>query len=167
MKKLAERKHRPKDFKEGDMVLVKFNPRQFKALRGVHQNLVRKYEGPLKIVAKVGKISYKLKLPPHLKIHPVFHASVLKPYPENKDDPNRNKSQRAPITITSSYDQEMEAIIDYQAKRKQGQQAVLCFSYIGRDRLLKKPLGRSMKTCGSSMAKSRISCSDASQSSHH
>ncbi|XP_055814662.1 uncharacterized protein LOC129884377 [Solanum dulcamara] len=40
MKKFADRKCRPTDYKVRDMVLVKFNPRQFKALRGVHQNLV-------------------------------------------------------------------------------------------------------------------------------
>ena len=70
MKKFADRKRRPTDYKEGDMVLVKFNPRQFKALRGVHHNLVLKYKGPFKIVAKVGKISYRLELPPHFKVHP-------------------------------------------------------------------------------------------------
>ena len=59
--KFADRKRRPTNYKEGDMVLVKFNPRQFKALRGMHHNLVRKYEGPFKIVAKVGKISYRLE----------------------------------------------------------------------------------------------------------
>ena len=127
MKKFADRKRRPTNYKEGDMVLVKFNPRQFKALRGMHHNLVRKYEGPFKIVAKVGKISYRLELPPHFKIHPVFHASVLKPYHEDKDDPSRNKSQRAPITVTASHDREIEAIIDYQAKRKRGQQASAMF----------------------------------------
>lgn len=118
MKKFADRKRRPTHYKEGNMVLVKFNPRQFKALRGIGQNLVRKYEGPFKIVAKVGKISYKLELLPHFKIHPVFHASVLKPYHEDKEDPNRNRSQRAPITVTASQDREIEAIMDYQAKRK-------------------------------------------------
>ena len=61
MKKFADCKCRPTDYKEGDMVLVKFNQRQLKALRGVHKNIVRKYEGPFKIVAKVGKISYKLE----------------------------------------------------------------------------------------------------------
>ena len=116
MKKFADRKRRPTDYKEGDMVLVKFNTRQLKALKGVHQNLVRIYEGQFKIIAKVGKISYKLELPPHLKIHPVFHASVLKPYHEHKDDPSRNRSQQEPIIVTASHDQEIKAIIDYQAK---------------------------------------------------
>ncbi|WMV14350.1 hypothetical protein MTR67_007735, partial [Solanum verrucosum] len=127
MKKFADRKKRPTDYQVGDMVLVKFNPRQFKELKGVHQNLVRKYEGPFGIIAKVGKISYKVELPPHFKIHPFFHVSVLKPYHEDKDDPSRNQSRRAPITITISHDREIEAIIDYQAKQKRGQQASAMF----------------------------------------
>ncbi|XP_069149522.1 uncharacterized protein [Solanum lycopersicum] len=87
MKKFSDRKHQPTDYKEGDMVLVKFNIRQFKGLKGAHQNIVHKYESPFKIAAKVGKISYKLELP---KIHSVFHASVLKTYHEGKKDPSQN-----------------------------------------------------------------------------
>ncbi|XP_070045808.1 uncharacterized protein [Nicotiana tomentosiformis] len=127
MKKFADRKRRPTDYRVGDMVMVKFNPRQFKALWGMHQNLIRKYEGSFKIVAKVGKISYKLDMPSYLKIYPVFHASMLKPYYEDKDDPSKGQSSRAPITITSSHDREIEAIIDYQARRKQGQKATAMF----------------------------------------
>ncbi|XP_070054720.1 uncharacterized protein [Nicotiana tomentosiformis] len=127
MKKFADRKRRPADYRVGDMVMVKFNPRQFKALRGMHQNLIHKYEGPFKIVAKVGKISYKLDMPSYLKIYHVFHASMLKPYHEDNDDPSRGQSSRAPITITASHDREIEAIIDYQARRKQGQKATAMF----------------------------------------
>ena len=79
---------------------------------------MRKYEGFFKIVAKVGKISYMFVLPPHIKIHKVFHARVLKPYHENKEDPKRNRSQWAPITINALHNWEIEAIIDYQDKRK-------------------------------------------------
>ena len=82
--KFANRKRRPTDYKRGDMVFVKFNPRKFKALRGFRQDLVRKYEGPFRIVAKVGKISYKLELPVHFKIHPAFYSTVLKKYHEEK-----------------------------------------------------------------------------------
>ncbi|XP_070045067.1 uncharacterized protein [Nicotiana tomentosiformis] len=114
MKRFVDRKRHPTDYRVGDMVMVKFNPRQFKALRGMHQNLIRKYEGPFNIVAKVGKISIKLDMPSYLKIYPVFHASMLKPYHEDKDDPSRGQSSQAPMTITSSHDREIEAIMDYQ-----------------------------------------------------
>ncbi|XP_075098793.1 uncharacterized protein LOC142175711 [Nicotiana tabacum] len=118
MKKFADRKQHPTDSGVGDMVMVKINPKQFKALRGMHQNLTHKYEGPFKIFTKVGKISYKLDMPSYLKIYPIFHASVLKPYHKDNDDSSRGQSSRAPITITASHDGEIEAIIDYQGQAK-------------------------------------------------
>ncbi|OIT37106.1 hypothetical protein A4A49_55935, partial [Nicotiana attenuata] len=65
-----------------------------------------------------------LDMPSYLKIYPVFHASMLKPYHEDKDNPSRVQSiqsSRVPITITASHDREIEAIMDYHARRKQGQ----------------------------------------------
>ncbi|KAK3003964.1 hypothetical protein RJ639_020235 [Escallonia herrerae] len=73
MKKWADKRRRPKEYNLGDMVMLKLLPQQFKSFRRVHKGLIRKYEGPFPIVAKVGKASYRLELPPKLKIHPVFH----------------------------------------------------------------------------------------------
>ena len=67
MKKFADRKRRPMDYQIEDRVMVKLNPRQFKSLQSVNQNLIRKYEGPFEITAKVGKISYRVDMPHHLK----------------------------------------------------------------------------------------------------
>ncbi|XP_075101616.1 uncharacterized protein LOC142177054 [Nicotiana tabacum] len=138
MKKFADRKRHPMNYRVGDMVMVKFNPRQFKALRGMHQNLIRKYDGPFNIVAKVGKISYKLDMPSYLKICHVFHASMLRPYHEEKDDPSKGQSSRVPITITVSYDREIEAIVDYQVRRKQGQQDTAMFLVHWKGKLLEE-----------------------------
>ncbi|KAK3042183.1 hypothetical protein RJ639_001303 [Escallonia herrerae] len=73
MKKWADKRRRPKEYNLGDMVMLKLLPQQFKSFRKVHKWLIRKYEGPFSIVAKIGKASYRLELPPKLKIHPVFH----------------------------------------------------------------------------------------------
>ncbi|KAK2998119.1 hypothetical protein RJ639_025354, partial [Escallonia herrerae] len=73
MKKWADKRRRQKEYNLGDMVMLKLLPQQFKSFRKVHKGLIRKYEGPFPIVAKVGKASYRLELPPKLKIHPVFH----------------------------------------------------------------------------------------------
>ena len=75
------------------MVLFKIIPQQFKSLRLMHKGFVRRYEGPFPIHGKVDKVSYKVELPPRLKIHPVFHVSYLKPYHEDKDDPSRGFSK--------------------------------------------------------------------------
>ncbi|KAK3038354.1 hypothetical protein RJ639_031450 [Escallonia herrerae] len=73
MKKWADKRRRQKEYNLGDMVMLKLLPQQFKSFRKVHKGLIRKYEGPFPIVAKVGKVSCRLGLPPKLKIHPVFH----------------------------------------------------------------------------------------------
>jgi hypothetical protein len=38
--------------------------------------------GPFKIHQKLGPVTYKLELPPGMRIHPVFHVSLLEPAPK-------------------------------------------------------------------------------------
>ncbi|KAL6130205.1 hypothetical protein ACLB2K_068586 [Fragaria x ananassa] len=68
MRKCADKNRRYVEFKEGDLVLVKLLPQQFKCLRKVHKGLVHKYEEPFEIIKCIGNVSYKLHLPPKLKI---------------------------------------------------------------------------------------------------
>ncbi|KAJ4717218.1 Retrotransposon protein, putative, Ty3-gypsy subclass [Melia azedarach] len=120
MKKWADKKRRDVEFQEGDLVMVKLLPQQFKSLRKVHKGLVRRYEGPFPIVKKVGKVSYRVLLPPKLKIHPVFHVSMLKPYHGDEEDPSRGESKRAPTAVVTSFDKEVECILADRRVRKRG-----------------------------------------------
>ena len=111
MKKWADKKRRHAEFQVGDLVLVKLIPQHFKSFRKVHKGLVRKYESPFPILGWVGKVSYKVKLPPRLKIHHVFHVINLKPYHEDKEYPDRGISKRAPTAVVTSYDKEVDYIM--------------------------------------------------------
>ncbi|GMQ12089.1 hypothetical protein CsSME_00054546 [Camellia sinensis var. sinensis] len=119
MKKWADEKRRHREFNIGDLVMVKILSSQNKFTRGLHKGLVRRYDGPYPIIKKVGKVAYKLDLPPHLKLHPVFHVSCLKPYYEDKEDPDRGKTKRAPLGITATYDKEVESVLADRTVRRQ------------------------------------------------
>lgn len=92
--------------------MVKFQPQQFKALRKVHKGLPRKYEGLFTVVKRVGEGAYKLQLPVNLKIHHVFYVSRLKLHHEDAEDPSRGVSQRAPVTMVTSFDKQAKSILN-------------------------------------------------------
>ena len=111
MKKWADTRRRHVEYKEGDQVMIKLLPQQFKTLRKIHKRLVRRYEGPFRVVRRVGNVSYQLQLPPRLKIHPVFHVSLLKPYHEDMGDPSSGESRRAPTAVVTAFDKDVDYII--------------------------------------------------------
>ncbi|KAK8702736.1 hypothetical protein V6N13_021077 [Hibiscus sabdariffa] len=97
MKKWADHGRRDQQFEVGDLVLVKLMAEQLKFLRNRDHRLVRKYEGPVPIVAKVGNNSYKIKPPTWMKVHPVFHVSNLKPFHADPMDASRGLPVRDSI----------------------------------------------------------------------
>lgn len=64
-------------FQVGDVVWV--STRDIRCRRGVRK-LLPKFLGPFPILARVNEVSYRLKLPRHMRIHPTFHVAKLKPF---------------------------------------------------------------------------------------
>lgn len=105
-------KHRSRgpDLKEGDNVYLR---KKHIRTRRPNNKLDYVKLGPFKIKQKIGKVTYKLELPPTMRIHPVFHISLLEP----TDNPIRNQE---PVEIDPETQEplwEIEQILDHKETR--------------------------------------------------
>ena len=64
------------EFKPSDLVYLKLQPFQQMSIRlQGNMKLSPRFYGLFHILARVGKVAYHLELPPHSRLHPVFHVS--------------------------------------------------------------------------------------------
>ncbi|KAH7422533.1 hypothetical protein KP509_12G013000 [Ceratopteris richardii] len=72
--------------------------------------------GPFSILAKINPVTFKLHLPSTMKIHPVFHVSMLEPY---KISPLRGErpSPSPPMEIDDHEEFEVEHVLDSRISR--------------------------------------------------
>lgn len=79
-KAYADSHRSEREFEEGDMVFLKVRPKRSSLSLGKFKKLSARYCGPYVITKKVNNQAYALLLPPHIKVHNVFHVSLLKKY---------------------------------------------------------------------------------------
>ena len=90
-------------FSEGDMVYL--STKNITTKRPSHK-LDFKYIGPYKIVKKVSKNNYELDLPSKVRLHPIFHISLL----ESAENTIRVKTDNEPTEVEGPEAYEAEAI---------------------------------------------------------
>ncbi|KAK3031322.1 hypothetical protein RJ639_035228 [Escallonia herrerae] len=105
MKKHADKNRRSQEFNVGDKVMVKLLPQDRKFLRGRDSRLLQKYEGPLTIVKKIGKMAYKVDSP----------SLVEPPAPSclsHTADPSRGQIKRQGLKPKAAGKRVAEAILN-------------------------------------------------------
>lgn len=101
----------PPPFVVGDQVwLIR---RNIKTVRP-SQKLDVKKMGPFKILKIVGEsqLAFKLELPPQMRIHPVFHVSLLEPYRANTIEGRTQPPPPPPDEIAGELEYEVKEILD-------------------------------------------------------
>ena len=102
-----DRTHQPLFLEVNDLVLLRLH-RGYKipATEGIITKLTQQYVGPFRIIEKVGRLAYRLQVPPHWKIHPVFTVAQLEPY--TIGDPFERELPPQPPAIRADRDQSPE-----------------------------------------------------------
>ncbi|KFK36440.1 hypothetical protein AALP_AA4G124900 [Arabis alpina] len=123
MKHRADSHRREVEFKVGDMVFLKLKPyRQQSLARRVNEKLAARFYGPFEVAARVGAVSYKLKLPPSAKIHHTFHISQLKLAVGSSFAPSELP---APLSKEGAIEATPEAYMGFRVNKQSGQEEVL------------------------------------------
>lgn len=79
MKAQADKKRSERQFECGDQVFVKLQPYiQSSVTPRANHKLSFKYYGPYQVIQRINDVAYKLQLPEHSAVHPVFHVSQLR-----------------------------------------------------------------------------------------
>ncbi|KAJ1043743.1 hypothetical protein NDA10_006174 [Ustilago hordei] len=102
------RKHKDIEFKVGDMVYI--NHRNWKTRRPTPK-LDTQFAGPYPVQEWVGRRAYRITLPANLRVHDVFHVSMLEPA-RTSSLPQRAEQPTIPSLPDEDLDFEVEALID-------------------------------------------------------
>ncbi|ESZ92704.1 hypothetical protein SBOR_6916 [Sclerotinia borealis F-4128] len=90
MKRAYDRFHTPMFFGVGNWVLLRLHKGyNIPSSKKLGKKLSQQYTHPLQIVERVGRLAYKLAIPEHWRVHPIFSVVQLEPSTSPHEDPFR------------------------------------------------------------------------------
>ncbi|XP_070008968.1 uncharacterized protein [Nicotiana sylvestris] len=115
-KSYSDNRRRDLEFAVVDWVFLKVSPMKGVMRFGKKGKLSPRYVGPYQIVQRIGRVAYKLDLPPELEaIHPVFHISMLRKF---LGDPSCiSPIEDIEVSENLSYEEIPIAILDRQIRK--------------------------------------------------
>ena len=105
---MADRHRRVVHFAPGEEVLL--STRHLNIKGHPTSKLKPRWVGPFAVEKQVGEVAYKLQLPPSMRVHPVFHVSLLKGY--------KGKAPYTPaVIVDGEMEYEVEQILNHRQKQ--------------------------------------------------
>jgi hypothetical protein len=116
MKKHYDAKHQSKFLMPGDYVTLRLHRGyNIPGLKGRNVKLEQQFAGPFKVLERIGRLAYRLELPPSMKIHPVISIAHLEPAPIPHEDPFKR-----PFSQTILNDPQPEKILRKRELKRRG-----------------------------------------------
>lgn len=126
-KAFYDRKHQAVNLKAGDFVLLRLHKGyNIPSVTRLGRKLSQQYVGPFKILAKVGNLTYHLKLSISWRVHPVFIIAQLEPCPDPAKDPFGRARSGLPGSVHVDGDTdlvksfEVEKVITHRTTKRRG-----------------------------------------------
>nr|XP_016469213.1 PREDICTED: uncharacterized protein LOC107791632 [Nicotiana tabacum] len=115
-KRYADQKVLDVAFMEGEKVLLRVSPMKEVMMLGKRGKWSPWFTSPFEVLEKVGKVAYRLALPPILSgVHPVLHISMLSKYHEDKS--HLLDLNTVQLDENLAYEEEPVAILDRQVRK--------------------------------------------------
>jgi hypothetical protein len=118
-KDFADKSRREMNFEEGDEVWL--NIKNFRLPEGLSHKFLDPYVGPFKVFEKKFPDTYRLELPKILKVHPIFHVSLLKPITRDASRPNQEHNSKPPPDLVHN-ELEFEVEVVLKSRQLSGQE---------------------------------------------
>ncbi|KAL3681508.1 hypothetical protein R1sor_024464 [Riccia sorocarpa] len=113
-KQYADTRRRHMEFKVGEKVWLSTTNLKLIGSRKLNPRLI----GPFTISRRIGMVAYELELPPTMKVHPVFHVSLLRRFVPRPPELGSTQDVRPPPELIDGVDEfEVERILQ---KRTRG-----------------------------------------------
>lgn len=127
----ADRQRQDHDFKIGDQVLLNAENVTVAADQNQSSRKLRpRFIGPYTIIEQYSPVSFRLELPPAMKIHDVFHVDRFRHYHPSPERLGPRALPRPPPDIIAGEEEfEAETILDYKKQRRQHKFLVLWKGY--------------------------------------
>jgi hypothetical protein len=111
MRQVADRKRSVAvEYKVGDQVML--STKNIHLLTTGTRKLLPRFVGPFPVAAVINPVAYKLELPPTMRIHPVFHVSLLRRF---RPRPGQSIHPR-PLVVEDQEEYEVEALLGMREK---------------------------------------------------